>query len=89
MERCGHEGNQLGVRAHEFGHTLGLYDEYRTGAVYVPQDASGNATGQPPNPDVPGSLMGPSGTGIKKNHLDDFHAWFLDKANDDYEREPL
>ena len=89
MERCGHEGNQLGVRAHEFGHTLGLYDEYRAGAVYVPQDASGNATGQPPNPDVPGSLMGPSGTGIKKNHLDDFHSWFLGKANDGYEREPL
>ncbi len=60
MERCGHEGNQLGVRAHEVGHTLGLYDEYRTGAIYVPTDSSGNATGQPPNPDVPGSLMGPS-----------------------------
>ena len=89
MERCGHEGNQLGVRAHEFGHTIGLYDEYRTGAIYVPTDASGNATGQPPNADVPGSLMGPSGTGIKKNHLDEFHTWFLSKANDDYEREPL
>lgn len=89
MERCGHEGNQLGVRAHEVGHTLGLYDEYRTGAIYVPTDANGNATGQPPNPDVPGSLMGPSGTGIMKNHLDEFHAWFVGKADYDYEREPL
>ena len=89
MERCGHEGNQAGVRAHEFGHTLGLYDEYRTGAIFVPTDASGNATGPPPNPDVPGSLMGPNGTEIKKNHLDEFHTWFASKAGDEYEREKL
>lgn len=89
MERCGHEGNQAGVRAHEFGHTMGLYDEYRTGAIYVPTDASGNVTGPPPYPDVPGSLMGPNGTEIRKNHLDEFHAWFVPKANDDYEREPM
>ncbi len=89
MERCGHEGNQAGVRAHEFGHTLGLYDEYRTGAIYLPTDASGNVSGPPPYPNVAGSLMGPNGTEIKKNHLDEFHAWFLEKANGDYEREPL
>ncbi len=89
MERCGHEGNQAGVRAHEFGHTIGLYDEYRNGAIFVPTDASGNVTGPPPRPNVPGSLMGPNGLGIKRNHLDEFHQWFLGKANDEYTRERL
>jgi len=89
MALSGREGNGAGVRAHEFGHAMGLYDEYRTGAVFVPTDGAGAVSGQPPHPDVAGSLMGPNGTDINANHLDEFHDWFVDQVPDDYHREPL
>lgn len=88
LERCGHEGNGAAVRAHEFGHTMGLYDEYSTGAVYVPTDATGAVTGQPPNPEVHGSLMC-DGTDINENHLDEFHDWFVGQVPDEYHRERI
>jgi hypothetical protein len=88
MELCGHESSGGAVRAHEFGHEVGLYDEYREGAIYVPTDASGAVTGQPPTPEVEGSIM-QNGTSVNRNHLDEFHAWFLSVANDAYEPERL
>jgi hypothetical protein len=86
MQLCGHEGNGIGVRAHEFGHSIGQYDEYKQGAVFVPTDAAGNVTGQPPFADVAGSLMGPNGTSINQNHLDDYHKWLEEQTGEPYKR---
>jgi hypothetical protein len=76
----GREGNPGSlVYAHEFGHNLGMWDEYPGGAVY-PQFYS-----------VPGSLMN-NGEEIQIQHLNyhaepgkSMHDWFLGKVNDDYD----
>jgi len=86
IDRCGHEGNGNGVRAHEYGHTIGQYDEYSAGAVQVPHNAAtGAITGQPPFASVADSLMG-SGLKIKENHLDEYHQWFESEAGETYKR---
>ena len=79
----GRESNKSGVWAHEYGHVIGQYDEYPTGAVFVPTDASGAVSGQPPFPDVQDSLMG-SGAAIKRNHLDEYHDWFRKQVSESY-----
>ncbi len=88
LSRCGHEGNGDAVRAHEFGHNLGLYDEYSTGGIFVATDATGAVSGQPPRANVPGSLMC-DGTDINENHLDEFHTWFAGQVPDEYHRERI
>lgn len=56
------------VRAHEFGHLIGMYDEYPEGAcdparMYVETD----------------SVMG-SGTGVEPRFYEEFRTWFESKA---------
>jgi len=57
------------VRAHEFGHLIGMYDEYPAGAC----DPARQFT------DVPSSIMS-SGARTYDRHMKDFHAWFQTKA---------
>ena len=80
----GWESNRNGVWAHEYGHVIGQYDEYPTGAVFVPTNSAGAVTGQPPFADVSDSLMG-SGMKIKRNHLNEYHDWFHEKVGERYE----
>ncbi len=57
------------VRAHEFGHQIGMYDEYPAGAC-DPLRLYTN---------VPASIMS-SGRTVYERHFKDFHAWFKTKA---------
>lgn len=74
----GTEGNGAVVHAHEFGHSIGMEDEYVGGST-IPEFY-----------DVPGSLM-QSGTKIMKQHWDrhpasgkSIHQRFLDAVKDKY-----
>jgi len=75
----GREANPgLLVIAHEFGHNLGMWDEYPNGAVY------------PQYYNVPGSLMN-NGDQIQIQHLNyhpepglSIHDWFCEKVKDKY-----
>ncbi|NUP98051.1 MAG: DUF4150 domain-containing protein [Planctomycetaceae bacterium] len=58
------------VRAHEFGHIVGLYDEYPAGAC----------EGSRLFADVPDSIMN-SGNRVYWRHVEEFANWFGDKAN--------
>jgi hypothetical protein len=53
------------VRAHEFGHIIGMYDEYEAGAVHP--------TGLYSN--EPDSIMNAKSK-VYDRHLKEFHAWF-------------
>jgi hypothetical protein len=57
------------VRAHEFGHLIGMYDEYPAGAC----DPIRMFTS------VPVSIMG-AGTETYERHFKEFHDWFKGKA---------
>jgi hypothetical protein len=57
------------VRAHEFGHLIGMYDEYPGGGV----EASLRYW------DVPASIMN-GGSKVYKRHFKDFHDWFTQKT---------
>jgi Domain of unknown function (DUF4150) len=57
------------VRAHEFGHLIGMYDEYPGGGV----EASLRYW------NVPASLMN-GGSKVYKRHFKDFHDWFTQKT---------
>ncbi|HYI02170.1 PAAR-like domain-containing protein [Hyalangium sp.] len=57
------------VRAHEFGHLIGMYDEYPGGAV----EASLRFWS------VPASIMN-AGSKVYKRHMKDFHDWFTQKT---------
>ncbi|MCC6507556.1 MAG: DUF4150 domain-containing protein [Pirellulaceae bacterium] len=65
----GHTGVPVTVRAHEFGHLIGMYDEYPAGAC----DPARKYT------DDPTSIMS-SGSWSYKRHMIDFHTWFDSKA---------
>jgi hypothetical protein len=58
------------VRAHEFGHVVGLYDEYPAGAC----------EGSRLFADVPDSIMN-SGNRVYWRHVKEFADWFAGKAN--------
>jgi hypothetical protein len=65
------------VRAHEFGHLLGLYDEYSSGAV---DPAATPAAGpNPPRIDNTTSIMGYGHTALAY-HFEEFKVWFEQKA---------
>lgn len=57
------------VRAHEFGHQIGMYDEYPEGAC-EPSRAFAN---------VPNSIMN-AGSKVYRRHVQEFHDWFDSKA---------
>lgn len=57
------------VRAHEFGHLIGMYDEYPAGAC----DPARQFTNEP------SSIMN-LGANTYERHMKDFHAWFQTKA---------
>jgi hypothetical protein len=57
------------VRAHEFGHLIGMYDEYPAGAC----DPARKFT------NVPTSIMNVGSTTYSR-HMQDFHAWFEKKT---------
>lgn len=60
--------------AHETGHLMGFYDEYRTGA-----------TGSAPwRPSVPASLMG-SGTDVYDYHMEEFRAWYSTNGGEEFD----
>lgn len=61
------------VRAHEFGHLIGMYDEYGAGACFVP------SRGPRPFFNEPESIMG-RGTRTFKRHFIEFKDWFDTKA---------
>ena len=74
----GNEGNGALVNAHEFGHNIGLWDEYPGGSVIAPYY------------DVAGSIMH-SGSKIMKQHWDthptaatSIHKWFLDAVGEKF-----
>jgi hypothetical protein len=78
----GIEGNGSVVHAHEFGHSIGMEDEYVGGSTIAAYY------------DVPGSLM-QSGTKVMKQHFDrhpaigvSIHARFLTAAKDNYKLIP-
>lgn len=88
MGTCADDPEAGTSRAHEFGHALGLYDEYIGGANYVVTDRFGNVVGAPPYEDVTDSIMG-HGTVVYENHFEEFHNWFLSVASDAYELQRL
>jgi hypothetical protein len=57
------------VRAHEFGHLIGMYDEYPAGAVHPARAFA----------EVPDSVMNKGGR-IHERHVQDFFDWFKGKA---------
>lgn len=57
------------VRAHEFGHLIGCYDEYPAGACHPSRRWANGGD----------SLMN-SGSTLYPRHIEDFVAWFLDHA---------
>lgn len=57
------------VRAHEFGHQIGLFDEYPGGACHPSRTHA----------DVPASIMS-SGSRVYPRHVQEFHEWFDRKA---------
>jgi len=57
------------VRAHEFGHQIGMYDEYPAGACDPLRLF----------PDVPDSIMS-AGRQVFERHFKEFHDWFHGKA---------
>jgi hypothetical protein len=62
-------GVPVTVRAHEFGHQIGMYDEYPEGAC----DPARRVT------DIPNSIMN-AGSKVYKRHMKEFHDWFDTKA---------
>lgn len=59
--------------AHEVGHLMGFYDEYSSGA-----------TGNPPwQRSSSSSIMG-SGTDVYDYHLEEFRAWFVAQAKEEF-----
>lgn len=79
----GLEGNGAVVHAHEFGHTIGMADEYPGGSVAAKYF------------DVAGSLM-QSGTQVMKHHIDEhpfngvsIHAHFLKAVGGGYKLLPM
>jgi hypothetical protein len=66
----GMAGVPVTVRAHEFGHLMGLYDEYPAGAC----DPGRVVTNDP------SSIMN-AGTKTYDRHFREFHQWFDGKAN--------
>jgi Domain of unknown function (DUF4150) len=80
---CGQEGNGAVVHAHEFGHSIGMEDEYVGGST-IPEFF-----------DVPGSLM-QSGTKVMKQHFErhpasglSLHARFLQMVGGGYKLVPM
>jgi hypothetical protein len=63
------KGVPVTVRAHEFGHLIGMYDEYPAGAC-DPLRKYDN---------IPLSIMS-SGKTVYQQHMKDFHAWFEKKV---------
>ena len=57
------------VRAHEFGHLIGMYDEYPEGAVHPLRKSE----------DVPDSIMN-RGARIYERHVAAFFEWLNQKA---------
>jgi hypothetical protein len=57
------------IRAHEFGHLIGMYDEYPNGACEPSRRFS----------NIKQSVMG-AGRSVYIHHMKDFHAWFEKKA---------
>jgi Domain of unknown function (DUF4150) len=57
------------VRAHEFGHQIGMYDEYPAGACDPLRLYTNDTT----------SIMN-AGSTVYDRHFKDFHAWFKSKA---------
>jgi len=57
------------VRAHEFGHLVGLYDEYPEGACEASRAFA----------DVPDSIMN-GGSRVYPRHVQEFADWFISKA---------
>ena len=65
----GRAGVPATVRPHEFGHLLGMYDEYPEGAC----DPARKVTS------APSSVMS-SGSRVYKRHIKEFHQWFEKKT---------
>ncbi|ATB41053.1 hypothetical protein CYFUS_006515 [Cystobacter fuscus] len=65
----GASGVPTTVRAHEFGHQIGMYDEYPEGAC----DPARQYT------NVPSSIMN-AGSKLYPRHMKEFHDWFDTKA---------
>ena len=75
----GQEGNGAVVHAHEFGHNIGMWDEYPGGATKAAYYC------------VKGSLMN-NGTKVMKHHWTEhpeagtsIHKWFSDAVGEEYE----
>jgi hypothetical protein len=64
------------VRAHEFGHLLGMYDEYPAGAVKSVTLPDGIMRF---HEDVPDSIMG-GGWIVYPRHVKEFHEWFVSRT---------
>lgn len=65
----GASGVPISVRAHEFGHQIGMYDEYPEGAC----DPARRYT------TIPNSIMN-VGSKVYARHMAEFHDWFISKA---------
>jgi hypothetical protein len=65
----GASGVPVTVRAHEFGHQIGMYDEYPEGAC----DPARKYT------NIPSSIMN-AGSKVYPRHMKEFHDWFNTKA---------
>lgn len=74
----GNGGAPATVRAHEFGHLIGMYDEYNQGAVNPA--AAGSMTANDRRVVDPSSIMN-AGTRVYARHFDEFRRWFESKAS--------
>lgn len=79
-QKTGKEGHGGLVYAHEFGHAIGMWDEYPNGAVSEKYYA------------VQGSIMGRGSPNVMRHHWmiypdpgSSIHKWFLSNAGDKYE----
>jgi hypothetical protein len=66
------------VRAHEFGHLIGMYDEYAKGAVNPSEHGSKRQRNA--RVEDPSSIMN-AGSTVYPRHFEEFKAWFDKKAS--------
>jgi hypothetical protein len=67
-------GNLGQVRAHEFGHLIGMHDEYYLGACYA------ETNGYRPYAFAPDGVMANGSSNVYGRYMSDFKAWFDAKA---------
>lgn len=62
--------------AHEVGHLMGFYDEYRGGAIDNTPDTRWRES-------APHSIMG-GGTDVYSYHMEEFGAWFSNRSGEPF-----